>query len=550
MWTHAGRALLMFLVPLLFFHGYLTFAAFLLVFFAHGFLQSTSITAGSVAFNRILGPDTTYYNRANAYFNVVMNVVGVIGPMLAGAFIGAMDARYGLLSGNALAYGVYGAAALAVAVGYGVFLKIPRDEAVQAARSLAKSLKGDARVRGVVVGQVDGKQGLLVESSGDPAELADLPATHEGFPVKAVARRRVLKELGEGFDILRKTRFLKLYLVFSFLSLMASDSLVFMALPRYIEDVLHSAAVPGVAALHSIPVIGSAVAGLTSKGGAFGLYLAASSLGMGVSSVAMAARREKAPSELSALGREFRAQLASRGVEERRLDAAVSAVVAAPDAVLARYVSDWKGRPEAGKSQGDFAADLLLAAADGLAGAGLPGAADAAQARALMDQAGLSRALSLWAARNWPALERDARKTAKSGLDALERQGRWTSIVNGLGWLAYGGVFLTHNLWLSVGSMIVALLLQGPAAVVWTSLTQRVITDAAPESMGKAYGAMYFIQLVLSIAGALLFGWLLSAFSTPLALLVAAAIAAACAVLDIVVPYVIFPTNRGKGTKR
>ncbi len=56
-WTYVGRSLLMMAVPLLFFHGYLTFGAFLFLICAAGFLQSTSINAGSVAFNRILGDD-------------------------------------------------------------------------------------------------------------------------------------------------------------------------------------------------------------------------------------------------------------------------------------------------------------------------------------------------------------------------------------------------------------------------------------------------------------------------------------------------------------
>ena len=46
----------------------------------------------SVAFNRILADDIAHYNRANAVSTIVMNIVGVVGPLLAGAFIAVVSA--------------------------------------------------------------------------------------------------------------------------------------------------------------------------------------------------------------------------------------------------------------------------------------------------------------------------------------------------------------------------------------------------------------------------------------------------------------------------
>ena len=100
--THLARAFLMLAVPVLFFHGLYFVAAFNIAIFFAGFLQAVGMNAGYMAFNRILGPDEAYYNRANAVFNLVLNVVGFVAPLLAGAFIVLVDAHFGLLSGNAL----------------------------------------------------------------------------------------------------------------------------------------------------------------------------------------------------------------------------------------------------------------------------------------------------------------------------------------------------------------------------------------------------------------------------------------------------------------
>lgn len=411
-WTYLGRALLMAAIPVLFFTGHFGFAAFTALIAIAGFLQMTGMTAGSVVFNRILGEDQAHYNRANAVYNIVLNIVGVLAPLAAGAFIALADARWGLLSGNALSYGIYGAIMLAVAVGYQLYLKPPRDEMMAARRALHAKLKaegvGPVRYAGVTAGRADGAPALVVEVDGDPA-LAVLPREFDGYAVVAAPKRRVVAEMLQGFRVIAKDRFLRIYLLSLTLSVAASDALIFAAIPRFIADILGAGA------------------------GSFGLFLAASALGMGVGAAAMAlGAKRKAEDEI-------------------------------PDA---------------------------------------------------------------------------------KGLDKLQRQGRWSSWVHGLSWLVYAAIFLTGSVSGAAGLMLVSALLAAPGLVVWSSLVTRVVAGRYPHDQGKVYSAMYFYQLFFSIAGVLLFGWLMSFLPTMTVLWLAAAVMAACALVDFVVPSFIFPLDR------
>lgn len=384
-WSYLGRTLLLLAVPVLFFHGAFATPVFLAIIFATGFLQSMGMTAGSVAFNRILGENQEQFNKANAVYSLVIYTVSFIAPLAAGAFIGIMDVRYGLLAGNALSYGVYAALLFFAALLYKNFLRSPVPVA---------SLMGE---------------------SAQPK-----------------SQRGLLKEISEGFRLIWRDRFLKLSLAFSTLYVFAGDAIVFTALPRYIQDVLgaSTALPPG---LGGIPVLGTFLTGLTSSAGAFGLYLAASALGLGLATAWM---MRKSRSSVSA-----------------------------------------------GKDELDSSA----------------------------------------------------------ALSPLERQARWSSILAGLGMLTYWGVFFIPNLWLSVSFMILGAMLQGPAGVIWSSLNQRVLLENHPKNMGKVYSAIFFYQLLVSIAGILFFGWLMGAVSTVAALWIVCGALSIVAVLNFIEPFILFP---------
>ncbi|MBI5246796.1 MAG: MFS transporter [Elusimicrobia bacterium] len=513
-WSGVARAALMVLVPILFFNGLFGFAAFAAVIALAGFLQMAGTTAGTVAFNRILADDVAHYNRANAMLTIVMNAVGVVGPLLAGAFIVAVTASLGPLAGNALAYAIYGGLLLACSLIYWAFLRVPRDEMVAARRALAAQLKRDgiqgATYRGVTAGQIDGRPSILVEVDGDPAQ-AVVPAEFEGFPVRAVARRRVFAEAAEGFKTIFSDRFLRLYLLSTTLSVMSSDALIFAALPRFLADVLHVGA------------------------GSFGLFLAAAALGTGIGSGLMAFARDPEQHALAPSARVFRGELAARepALDENALDAASAAFKSAVPAVLARYRS--------GQAPGVFADELVAEAAKGV-GAAL--GRTEAQALALLESTSAASDIRAWAGLRGAKLLASALKDSTTGMDRLQRQGKWTSWLHGLSWLAYAALFFTGHVQLAAGLMLLSATLGAPAIAVWTSLTTRVVAGSYNESQGKIYSALFFYQLIFAIAGVLFYGWLMAMLPTMTVLWIAGGVMVLCALIDFLSPALIFPIKK------
>ncbi|MDX6768902.1 MAG: MFS transporter [Elusimicrobiota bacterium] len=524
-WTYLGRALLMFLVPALFFSTGLSFWVFTGVIALAGFLQMTGMTAQAVAFNRILAKDEAHYNRANAVAAFVFNAAGVVGPILAGSFIGAVSAHFGLLSGNAAAYAVYGVLLLAVAVGYALWLNLPRDETMSARRGLdarlrAEGVGGQARYRGVATAHEDGGTVLLVEVDGDPAR-AVVPASFEGFAVRASPRRRVTRELVEGLRLVFRDRYLKYYLLFMTLSQLAGDALIFAAIPRYLSDVL------------------------LIDGAAFGYYLAALALGSGLGSALMALARDRDEAAFAAAGRGLKERLArdEPALEAGTLVAGERAVSGAYAVLLARYKAAWEADPSAAPTVESLADDAV---ADAAARLGAALGRTPQEARALLTLSGAERALRAWAERRGEAVLARERRDAATGFDRLQRQGVWTSWLYGVSWFAYAGAFFAGGLWLSVGLVLTAALLATPAMVVWSGLTTRVVSTSYPESQGKVYSAMYVYQLAWSIIGILLFGGLLASLPTATVLVVAAVILAVCGLIDFIEPAVIFPLRKGR----
>jgi Zn-dependent protease with chaperone function/MFS family permease len=186
--TYLGRGLLYMSVPILFFHGWFVIGAFHAIIAAAAFLQSAGGTACSVALQRILGDDEAHYNRANAVHNAVVSATGVIGPLLAGVFIAALDARLGLFSGNALAYGVAG---LMLALTGLLYLKLSLPRGPPA------------------------KEGEQTGPRGLGARVAELVA---------------------GFKLIFRSRFLRTWLMISTFTFLLADPMMFAALPLYLKS--------------------------------------------------------------------------------------------------------------------------------------------------------------------------------------------------------------------------------------------------------------------------------------------------------------------------
>jgi hypothetical protein len=523
-WTYLGRAGLTALVPVLFAAGHLGFAAFTLIIALTGFLQATTITAGSVAFNRILGPDETYYNRANAVATIVIDAVGVIGPLLAGGFIAWAGTLFApALMGSALAYGVYAAFLLGAGLLYARRLSLPHDAVQDARDGLRDALRtaglGPVQARGVTIEREDGKPVLLVEVSGDPARAEGLPAEFRGISVRAVPRRSPVRELAQGFKLALSSRFLRLYMILTTVSAASGDSLIFTVLPRYLTDILHAGP------------------------GAFGLFLAVTALGTGVASILVTLIKDPALAALSPAAGKLRAALAARDpwADASRLDRAAAAVRASLPAVLERYKVEWRAGTGSRRGPEALSADLLAEASARLAG--VLGATREA-ASAALESSGAADAVRLWAGRKGAKFAAGARQDAETGMDSLQRQGRWSNWLHTGSWVAYGAVFFAHALWPSAGFMFVSALLAGSANVVWASLTTRMIAGRFPNDQGKVYSAMTFYWLACSVLGVLVFGWLMSSVATGTALWITAGVLAVCAVLDVAQTLTMFPADR------
>jgi hypothetical protein len=210
--------------------------------------------------------------------------------------------------------------------------------------------------------------------------------------------------------------------------------------------------------------------------------------------------------------------------------------------VLERDKAQWGAEPERSITAEEFAEDVRGEIAARLADV-LKLSPDVAAA--ILASTGAAGAVRLWAASRGARLLAKARRDQKSGMDALQRQGKWTNLLHAASWLAYAGLFLAHLLWPSVGLILLASLLAGPANVVWQSLTTRVVSKNFPKDKGKVYSAVTFYTLLCSVVGTLGLGWLMAALPTTTALLVIVGILVACAVLDTIQTFVIFPLGRG-----
>ncbi|NNN05806.1 MAG: hypothetical protein HKL90_07880 [Elusimicrobia bacterium] len=521
-WAYLGRGAMMALVPILLVTGHFGFAAFSLLVGMAGFLQATTMNAASVAFNRILGDDDAYYNRANAISTIVTDAVGVIAPLLAGGFIAWIATIFKTpLMGNALAYGIFGATLLLTGLLYWRWLDIPRDARLDVRRALLAQLKGadlgGAQVKGVSIGDVDGKPTLLVEVAGaDPAAVTGLPTDFQGYPVRAVAARSAVRELIAGFRVAFSDPFLRLYLIATTISTASGDALTFAGLTRYLNDVLHAGA------------------------GAFGVFLAASSLGLALASAAMTLVKDPAQSALAPAAKEFRSALAEDqpALDAASLDHASAALRAALPDVLDGYKDEWVKTPDLARDTKTLGTDVTARAAAGVAGALK---ITPAQAAALLDSTGAALDVRRWAAHRGAKLLAQTQADAKSGMDSLQRQGRWAAFALAASWVAYAGMFFAGSMPLSIGLMLISSLLSGPQGILWSSLSTRVIAGSYPQDQGKVYSAMSFYWLACSVAGSLLFGWMLTALATSTALYVIAGVLVACAVSSVILALRSFP---------
>ncbi len=428
--TYLGRGLFLIAVPVLalaFFHSGGLFPTVPLIGLLVGmsFLQSAGVLAANVGFNRLLGDNSSYYNKANAANALIVSLAGVVGPAFAGAFIAWATTRFGASSGSALAFGVYGLAAVAAALIYRGMKLVNRD--AQHAIAGAQSAKSPLQ------------------------RLHDSLLSAKAWSAALQEKKEMLGEIKLGFKLLWHDRFLRLTLVFSTASLLISDAIFFLAIPSYLGKI-GTVVLP--AFISHAPLIGHWLAGFLGTSAAiFGLFFTATNFGATIFDAIFISRQNK--------------------------NAAA---------------------PEAGKISGIKRGILSIKG----------------------------------------AVDRWLGKKLGADLTPLQKQGVWSSVLTGLGWVASLSLFLTSHLWLALGAFALSSFLQSPAAMVWSSLQQGVLNKTYPKDQAKIWSAMSVYSQVFTMAGDLVFGLIMAKFATGLALGLVMAVMGVCAVLAVLQPFVVF----------
>jgi len=431
--TYLGRGIFLLAVPVLcfaFFHGGGLFPTLPLIGLLVGmsFLQSAGVLAANVGFNRLLGDNPSYYNKANAANALIVSLAGVLGPALAGAFIAWASTRFGASSGSALAFGIYGLTAIAAAFIYRSMTLVNRPASPEESK-----LQPGPRLRDTILSS-KAWAGVLQQ------------------------KKEMLGEIQKGFKLLWHDRFLRLTLVFSTVSLLISDAIFFLAIPGYLGKI-GTVVLP--AFIAHAPLIGHWLAGFLGTSAAiFGLFFTASNLGATIFDGIFISRQNK--------------------------NAAQAAGTADPGA--------------AGKAAG----------------------------------------LMAFFARIKNAVDKWLGKKLGADLTPLQKQGVWSSILSGVGWIACLSLFLTSHLWLALGAFTLSSFLQSPAAMVWSSLQQGVLNKTYPKDQAKIWSAMSVYSQVFTMAGDLIFGLVMAKAAIGLSLGLVMGVMGVCALLAVIQPFVVF----------
>ena len=261
---YSVRGMVLTSIPALYFlffknHNHATFPylPLLAIMIGISFLQSTGVLASNVAYNRILGGNQTYYNKANAINAIVSGLGDVAGPISAGIFIGWANAHFGALAGNVLSFGICGLAFFATAI-------------------IFRSLVSANGILSQVKATTADKLSKVWSAHKNPKEaLKNVPARLSQIVTTIKLKGPHSSEMGRGLNLLWHNRFLRLMLLFSTLSLI-SDPMLFLTF--YIGNILKVGASP--AFLAHWPWLSQQFATLIQQPATlFGFFLAASSLG-------------------------------------------------------------------------------------------------------------------------------------------------------------------------------------------------------------------------------------------------------------------------------
>jgi hypothetical protein len=293
-WTSVSRALLMGLIPVLFFSGYMTFAVLIAIVALNPMFQSLMTNSDAAARDSMLGRDENVVREGTAFLTKVSAIGGLVIPAAAAWVVSQLVVAFGSPGGYAAAYAGY---ALMLILSIPVFLLMVRDPRYydpsvkqkpstnplnifvpfwivirapfRAARWLwGKAAKRLGRNRGEAVASKD------VEAVLAEAKSREIPFV-EGKPFKNFRERAARFfdkiEATQGVSVILRSDTLSILVAVTAIELFIADALMFVLIPNYIIDVIRP-----VAELASVPVIGSM---LTTPVGIMGLMLTAGAIG-------------------------------------------------------------------------------------------------------------------------------------------------------------------------------------------------------------------------------------------------------------------------------
>jgi len=291
-WTSVARAMLMGLIPLLFFNGYMTFAVLIGIVALNPMFQSLMTNSDTASRDSFLGRDENVVREGTAFGTKVSAVSGLVIPAAAAWVVSQLVVAFGNPGGYAMAYAGYAVMLLASIPIFMLMIRDPRyyDPSVQVTPSKnplnifmplwtvvkipyigLKWLVGKIRK---LRGRKDAEVSALDQQVLEEAGTREVPF-EKGRRVKNL-REKMARffdkiEATQGVSVILRSDTLSLLVAITAIELFIADALMFVVIPNYIIDVIRPTA-----ALASVPVIGSM---LTTPVGIMGLMLTAGAVG-------------------------------------------------------------------------------------------------------------------------------------------------------------------------------------------------------------------------------------------------------------------------------
>lgn len=285
-WTSVARALLMGLIPVLFFSGYMTFAVLIGIVALNPMFQSLMTNSDTASRDSFLGRDENVVREGTAFGTKVSAVSGLVIPAAAAWVVSQLVVAFGSPGGYAAAYAGY---ALMLLLSIPIFILMVRDPRYFDPSVKQKPSKNPLNILmplwtvlklpyiGVrwLISKLKSRQHEVSPEHAEvlkEAQEREVPFKEKGWNLREKMARFFDKiEATQGVSVILRSDTLSLLVAITAIELFIADALMFVVIPNYIIDVIKPTA-----ALAAVPVIGSM---LTTPVGIMGLMLTAGAVG-------------------------------------------------------------------------------------------------------------------------------------------------------------------------------------------------------------------------------------------------------------------------------